>query len=82
MQRLILSLNSVNLVLIMSESSSIRWNMTSFIEQLEENVNRWMALYVDKNIKPNPTPKDIMQALHFIGDKSRCYNCSRRRKCY
>lgn len=22
-----------------------------------------------KNIKPNPTPKDIMQALHFIGDK-------------
>ncbi|MGI6189943.1 MAG: phosphonoacetaldehyde reductase, partial [Caldicoprobacteraceae bacterium] len=70
MQRLILSLNSVNLVLIMSESSSIRWNMTSFIEQLEEKCKSMDGTFIwIKNIKPNPTPKDIMQALHFIGDK-------------
>ncbi len=43
MQQLLFSLDAVNLILVMSESSAIRWNMTSFIEQLKVSVSHWVV---------------------------------------
>ncbi len=70
MQQLLFSLDAVNLILVMSESSAIRWNMTSFIEQLKGKCESLGGVFIwIKTVKPNPTPRDIVQALYFIGNR-------------
>lgn len=68
-QRL-LSLDVVNVVLVMSESSASRWNMTSFIHELQARYEtKNGALTWIKTIVPNPNPRDIIQSLLQIGNR-------------
>jgi alcohol dehydrogenase class IV len=66
----ILSLDVANVVLVMSESSVSRWNLTSFVHELQvkyETKNG--ALTWIKTITPNPNPIDIIQSLLQIGNR-------------
>lgn len=68
-QRLI-SLNVTNIVLVMSESSALRWNMVSFINKLKyrcEALNGTLT-WINK-VSANPTQEDIIESLYQIGNK-------------
>ena len=71
LKKRLLSLNSGNIVLIMSESSAARWCMASFIEDLQVNCNilggtlTWI-----KDVASNPTQRDIIKSLRQIGNKT------------
>lgn len=69
MQRLI-SLNVTNIVLVMSESSALRWNMVAFINKLKyrcEALNGTLT-WINK-VSANPTQEDIIESLYQIGNK-------------
>jgi len=70
MIRKLLSLDVVNIVLVMSESSVLRWNMISFIDNLQNKckVLNGSIIWI-KDIGANPTQKDIIKALQQIGEK-------------
>ncbi|MDD4689383.1 MAG: phosphonoacetaldehyde reductase [Eubacteriales bacterium] len=68
-QRL-LSLDVTNVVLIMSESSASRWNMTSFIEELQarcESANGELTWI--KTVATSPTQRDVLYSLQQIGNR-------------
>ena len=68
-QRL-LSLDVANVLLVMSESSVSRWNMTSFIHELQARYEtKNGALTWIRTIAPNPNPIDIIQSLLQIGNR-------------
>ena len=59
-----------NIVLVMSESSALRWNMLPFIEQLQRKRKTLNAtLTWIKKVPVNPTQKDIIRSLQQIGNK-------------
>ncbi len=69
MQRLF-SLDVTNIVLVMSESSALRWGMISFIDKLQskcETLNGMLNWI--KSVPANPTQEDIVKSLQQIGDK-------------
>ncbi len=63
--------DSGNIVLVMSETSASRWNMLSFIEQLQIKCKMLNAtLTWIKKVPVNPTQKDIIRSLQQIGNKA------------
>lgn len=67
----LLSIEMSNIVLVMSESSAKRWEMISFINQWQEKCENQKGVFIwIKNIKPNPNPKDIIDALIQIGNNA------------
>lgn len=66
----LLFLDVGNIVLVMSESSVLRWNMLSFIMKLQEKCESSNATLIwIKTVTTNPTQKDIMISLQQIGNK-------------
>lgn len=66
----LLSMKKAHLVLIMSESLANGWGMISFINQWQENCENQRVVFIwIKDIKPNPNPKDVVDALSQIGNK-------------
>ncbi len=66
----LLSLNAINIVLIMTESSSLRMDMNSFINELQDKCSfKKGSLTWIKNIHPNPTPLDIENSINQIGNR-------------
>ncbi|MFP4697147.1 MAG: phosphonoacetaldehyde reductase [Eubacteriales bacterium] len=65
----LLDLNSKNIVLIMSKSSVLRWDLSSFIMELEKNCRllNGKLIWINK-INSNPTQLDIIKALGEIGN--------------
>jgi len=64
------SLDVTNIVLVMSESSALRWGMISFIDKLQskcETLNGMLNWI--KSVPANPTQEDIIKSLQQIGDK-------------
>lgn len=66
----LLNYTSNNVVLIMSESSAIRWNLLSFIEEFND---RCLSSNQDftwiKVVPANPTQNSVIQALEQIGNR-------------
>ena len=70
LKKKLLSIRISNIVLVMSESSANRWKMESFLSQWQEKCTAKKSDFIwIKDIKPNPNPKDIIEALTQIGDK-------------
>ncbi len=70
MMKKLYSLNVVNIVIVMSESSALRWNMVSFIDKLQvkcKTLNGTLTWI--KMVPTNPTQKDIIKSLQQIGNK-------------
>lgn len=70
MQQRLFSLDVTDIVIVMSESSALRWNMVSFIEKLQdkcESLNGTLTWI--KSAAANPTQKDIIMSLQQIGNK-------------
>jgi len=60
-----------NLVLVMSESSVLRWGMVSFVEELKNKCELARGTFVwIKNTAAYPTQSDLIAALQKIGDNS------------
>ena len=69
MKEKLLSLSATYVVLVMSESSAVRWNMAPFIEALRtkyESVQGTLTWI--KKVASNPTQRDVSDALQQIGD--------------
>lgn len=69
LEQKLLSLKVTNIVLIMSESSLLRWNMVTFIEKLQfkcESLNGTFTWI--KNVVASPTQVDLIKALKNIGN--------------
>lgn len=69
LKKQLLSMNVVNIVLVMSESSVSRYDMIPFIRNLQEKceVQKGTFTWVD-TVTPNPNPGDIARCLMKIGD--------------
>lgn len=66
----LLSLDVGNIVLVMSESSVLRWNMLSFIKKLQGKCESSNATLIwIKTVTANLTQKDIIISLQQIGNK-------------
>lgn len=65
----LISLDVANVVLVMSESSALRWDMTDFINKLKikcESVSGTLTWI--KTVPTNPTQKDVIESLKQVGD--------------
>lgn len=64
-------LESNNIVLIMSKSSALRWDMISFINKLNYHCTDkgGLLIWIDE-INSNPTQLDIISSLHKIGKRT------------
>lgn len=65
----LISLDVANVVLVMSESSALRWDMTDFINKLKakcESIGGTLTWI--KTVPANPTQKDVIESLKQIGD--------------
>lgn len=71
MMQKLYSLDVANIVLVMSESSALRWDMTSFINKLKSKceISNGTLIWIN-NVPPNPTQKDIIKSLNQIGNKN------------
>lgn len=70
MMQKLLSLCVANVVLVMSKSSALRWNMNSFIKQLKDKCECLNGVFIwIKNLTKNPTQRDIINSLKEIGNK-------------
>lgn len=70
LEQMFLCLDETNIVLVMSESSAIRWNMLPFIEQLQAKCESMNGIFIwIKAIASNPTQKDIITSLSKIGNR-------------
>lgn len=64
----LISLDTINILLVMSESSSLRWHMADFIKKLETKCQSaggdftWI-----KALASNPTQQDIIKSLKQLG---------------
>lgn len=59
-----------NIVLVMSESSALRWEMISFIDKLKSKCDTSNGMFTwIKSVPANPTQKDIVKSLQEIGNK-------------
>jgi alcohol dehydrogenase class IV len=65
----LISLDSSNIVLLISKTASSRWGLLDFIEKLEASCQsrNGNLIWVNK-IPSNPTQSDIIQVLRQIGD--------------
>lgn len=70
LEQKLLSLDVMNMVLVMSESSAIRWSMIPFIEQLQAKceLKNSMLTWI-KTVASIPTQRDIIEALQQIGSR-------------
>jgi len=69
LEQRLLSLGVINVVLVMSESSALRWNMIAFIEKLQakcESLNGMLTWI--RTVSANPTQRDIFYSLQQIGN--------------
>ena len=69
LEQRLLSLDVLNVVLVMSESSALRWNMVLFIEDLQarcKSLNGTLTWI--KNVAANPTQRDVIKSLQQIGN--------------
>ncbi len=65
----ILSLDVTNVVLVMSESSALRWDMHSFIWELQDKCELLNGtLTWIKTVAINPTQRDVIKSLQQIGN--------------
>lgn len=63
-------LKEINIVLVMSESSALRWNMLSLIKGLEIKCELSSGNFTwIKTVPPNPTQIDIIKSLQQIGSE-------------
>lgn len=63
------SLEIANIVLVMSESSALRWDMIKFVEALQDQCNSLGGtLTWIKKVAANPTQKDIIKSLRQVGE--------------
>ncbi|NLK22336.1 MAG: phosphonoacetaldehyde reductase [Epulopiscium sp.] len=65
----IMSLDVANVVLVMSESSALRWNMTDFINKLKTRCESIDGIFTwIKTVPANPTQKDVIESLKQVGN--------------
>ena len=65
----LISLDVANVVLVMSESSALRWGMTDFISNLKIKCESVGGRFTWIKIVPaNPTQKDVIEALKQVGN--------------
>lgn len=71
MMQKLYSLDVANIVLVMSESSALRWDMTSFINKLKSKceISNGTLFWIN-SVPSNPTQKDIIKSLNQIGNKN------------
>ncbi|MCD8511799.1 MAG: phosphonoacetaldehyde reductase [Bacillus sp. (in: Bacteria)] len=71
LEQTLLSLRTKNIALIMSESSSKRWGMTSFINTLKFDCEHYRGSFTwIKKVAANPTQRDIINSLEQISTKN------------
>jgi len=59
-----------NMVLVMSDSAAIRWELGAFIQELTEQIEaRGLSFTWISTIAANPTQEDILLALEQIGQR-------------
>jgi alcohol dehydrogenase class IV len=69
LEQRLLSLEVVNVVLVMSESSAARWKMVPFIEQFQAKCSSLNGSFTwIKKVTTNPTQIDIINSLRLIGN--------------
>jgi alcohol dehydrogenase class IV len=69
LEQKLLSLKLTNILLIMSESSLLRWNMVTFIEELQSKCESLNGTFTwIKNVAVSPTQVDIIKSLQKIGE--------------
>ena len=65
------SLEVANVVLVMSESSALRWDMISFVNKLQYRCNSLNGRLIwIKNVPSNPTQMDVVKSLREVGDNN------------
>ncbi|WP_050179844.1 phosphonoacetaldehyde reductase [Domibacillus robiginosus] len=70
LEQTLLSLNKSNIVLVMSESSVLRWGMSTVIKKIKMNCEKLNGrLTWIKEVAANPTQKDIVKSLKQIGNR-------------
>ena len=67
---IIKSFHTNNMLLVMSKTSALRWNMLTFIDELQYKCNSVNRNFIwINNITSNPTQIDIINSLQLIGSK-------------
>jgi alcohol dehydrogenase class IV len=70
LEQTLLSLGSTNIVLVMSESSALRWDMGFFIEKLKTQCESFDGSFTwIKLVAANPTQTNIIESLQQVGTK-------------
>ncbi|SET21604.1 alcohol dehydrogenase [Natronincola peptidivorans] len=70
LQEKLLFASAVNVVLVMSESSALRWNMMPFIEKLQDKCQALNGTVTwIKTVAANPIQRDVIKSLQQIGNK-------------
>lgn len=69
LEQRLLSLDVINVVLVMSESSALRWDMIDFVEKLQAQCELLKGTLTWIKVVPaNPTQRDIVNSLQQIGN--------------
>ncbi|MBS4208298.1 phosphonoacetaldehyde reductase [Bacillus sp. FJAT-50079] len=70
LEQLLVSYRLSNIVLVMSHSSSMRWEFEEFNEKLKRNCNELNGSFTwIKEVDANPTQRSIISSLQQIGNK-------------
>ncbi|WP_339251367.1 phosphonoacetaldehyde reductase [Sporosarcina sp. FSL W8-0480] len=70
LEQTLLEYTSSNIVLVMSKSSALRWDIENFIEEFKNKCEEVNSSFIwISQVVANPTQSDIIEALEQIGNK-------------